>query len=62
MAREEDNPYRLDYQDRFPLESEYTLGGEIVYYADGNEEIIHVNQLKVYSMKYGRDAGAHGRL
>lgn len=44
MAYEEDNPYRRNYQDKYPLESEYAPGGVIVYYADGDEEIIHVNQ------------------
>ena len=44
MACEEDNPYRLNYRDTYPLDSECAPGGVIVYFADGDEEIIHVNQ------------------
>ena len=33
-----------EYQHTMMLDSEYAPGGVIVYYADGDEEIIHVNQ------------------
>lgn len=36
--------YRRLYRDSMPLDSEEAPGGVIVYYADGDEEIIHVNK------------------
>lgn len=36
--------YRGAYRDHLPLESADAPGGVLVYYADGDEEIIHVNQ------------------
>lgn len=35
---------RGTYTDRLLIDSEYAPGGVVVYYADGDEEIIHVNQ------------------
>lgn len=42
-----DNPLRREYRDKMPLESEHAPGGIILHYADGDEEIIHVNQYVV---------------
>lgn len=44
MASEKEDPYRREYRDRMLLESEHAPGGVILYYADGGEEIIRVNQ------------------
>ena len=46
MANEK-KPYRLAYQEECPLQSACAPGGVVVYYADGDEEIIHVNQYVV---------------
>ena len=42
-----DNPLRREYRDKMLLESEHAPGGIILHYADGDEEIIHVNQYVV---------------
>ena len=39
-----DSSLRQPYQEVFPLGSECAPGGVLVYFADGDEEIIHVNQ------------------
>lgn len=47
MASEKEYPYRRNYKDKMSLESEHAPGGVVLYYADGGEEIIHVNQYVV---------------
>ena len=44
MVSAKENPYRREYREKMLLNSEHAPGGVMVYYADGDEEIIHVNQ------------------
>ena len=44
MASEREDPYRREYREKMLLGSEHAPGGVFLYFADGDEEIIHVNQ------------------